>query len=49
MFSHCMSMGAIDPRGGAIFDPRGIVGRICIENHYTLLHTKYKSSWPCGF
>ena len=22
-FSHCKSMGANDPRGGAIFDPRG--------------------------
>ena len=44
-----MSMGANDPRGGAIFDSRGMVGRICKEDHYTLLHTKYKSSGPCGF
>ena len=42
-------MGANDPRGGAIFDPRGMVGRIYEEDHYTLLHTKYGSSWPCGF
>ena len=42
-------MGANDPRGGAIFDPRGMVGRIYKEDHYTLLHTKYESSWPCGF
>ena len=48
-FSHCMSMGANDPRGGAIFDPRGMVGRISKEDHYTLLHTKYESSGPCGF
>ena len=27
-FSHCKSMGANDPQGGAIFDPRGMVGRI---------------------
>ena len=27
-FSHCKSMAANDPRGGAIFDPRGTVGRI---------------------
>ena len=47
-FSHCMSMGANDPRGGAIFDPRGMVGRIYKED-YTLLHTKYESSGPCGF
>ena len=30
-------------------DPRGMVGRIDIEDHYTLLHTKYESSVPCGF
>ena len=44
-FSHCMSM---TPRGGAIFDPRGMVGRIYKED-YTLQHTKYESSGPCGF
>ena len=48
-FSHCRSMGANDPQGGAIFDSRGMVGRIYKEDHYTLLHTKYKSSGPCGF
>ena len=42
-------MGANDPRGGAIFDPRGMVGRIYKEDHYTSLHTKYESSGPCGF
>ena len=48
-FSHCKSMGANDPRGGAIFDPRGMIGRIYIADHYTLLHTKYESFGPCGF
>ena len=48
-FSHCMSMGANDPRGGAIFDPRGMIGRIYIEDHLKLLHTKYESFGPCGF
>ena len=48
-FSHSKSMGANDPRGGAIFDPRGTVGRIYKEDHYTLLHTKYESSVSCGF
>ena len=48
-FSHCMSMGANDTRGGAIFYPRGMVSRIYKEDHYTLLHTKYESSGPCGF
>ena len=48
-FSRCKSMGANDPRGGAIFDPRGMVGRIYKEDHYTSLHTKRESSGPCGF
>ena len=30
-------------------DPRGTVGRIYKEDHYTLLHTKYESSRHCGF
>ena len=48
-FSHCMSMGANDPRGGAIFDTRGMVGRIYKEDHYTLIHIKYKSFRPFVF
>ena len=42
-------MGANDHRCAAIFDPRGTVGRIYKEDHYTLLHTKYESSGSCGF
>ena len=30
-------------------DPRGTVGRIYKEDHYTLLHTNNESSGPCGF
>ena len=37
------------PRGGARMDPRGTVGRINKEDHYTLLHTKYESFGSCGF
>ena len=49
-FSYCKSMVVDnDPRGGAIFDPMGMVGRIYKENHFTLLHTKYESSGPYGF
>ena len=48
-FSHCKSMAAYDPRGRAIFDHRGMIGRIYIEDHYTLLHTKYESFGSCGF
>ena len=33
----------------ARMDPRGTVGRIYKEDHYTLLHTKYESSGPCDF
>ena len=30
-------------------DPKGTVGRIYKEDHYTLLQTKYESSGPCCF
>ena len=30
-------------------DHRATVSRIYIEDHYTLLHTKYERSGPCGF
>ena len=42
-------MGTNDPWGWAIFDPRGMIGRVYIEDHYTLLQTKYESFGPCGF
>ena len=29
-------------------DPRGTIGRIYKEDHYTLLHTKYESFGSCG-
>ena len=48
-FSHCKFMGANNPLGGAIFDPRGMIDRIDKEDHYTLLHTKYESFGSCGF
>ena len=38
-----------DPRGVANLDPRGMIGRIYVEYHLTLLHTKYTSFRPCGF
>ena len=37
------------PGAGPFFDPRGMVGRIYKEDHYTSLHTKYESSGPCDF
>ena len=30
-------------------DPRGMIGRIYVECHLTLLHTKYTSFRSCGF
>ena len=47
-FSYCKSMGDDDPRGVANLDPRGMIGRIYVEYHLTLLHTKYTSFRPCG-
>ena len=38
-----------DPQGVANLDPRGIIGRIYVEYHLTMLHTKYTSFRPCGF
>ena len=37
------------PQGRGPYGPRGTVGRINKEDHYTLLLTKYESSGPCGF
>ena len=48
-FSHRKSMGANDPWGGVIYDPRDPVGRMYKGDHYILLHTKHESSGPCGF
>ena len=42
-FFHYKSMGANELRGKANFDPRGMVGRIYVDGHFTLLHTKYLS------
>ena len=36
-------------RGVTNLDPRGIVGRIYVGDHLTLLHSKYISSGPHGF
>ena len=37
-----------DPQGVVNLDPRGMIGRIYVEYHLTLLHTKYTSFRPCG-
>ena len=33
----------------ANLDPRGLIGRIYVGDHYPLQHTKYISSGPHGF
>ena len=42
-------MGANDPRGVASLGPRGLICRIYVGDHLTLLHTKYVSCGPHGF
>ena len=42
-------METINPRGVANFDPSGMISTIYIGDFQTLLHTKYRSSGPCGF
>ena len=46
---HCKSMGANDHGGGAISDARGMLGRIYVKLHITMLHTKYRRFGCCGF
>ena len=44
-----MTTGDDDPGGVVNLDPRGMIGRIYVEYHLTLLQTKYTSFRPCGF
>ena len=48
-FSHHKFMGANDPWSVTILGSRGLLGRIYVEDHKTLLHTKYVSCGPHGF
>ena len=48
-FPYYKSMGDNDPQGVANLDPKGMIGRIYVGYHYTLLHTKYTGFRPCGF
>ena len=48
-FSYCITKGDDDPRGVVNLDPRGMIGRIYVGYHLTLLHTKYTSFRFCGF
>ena len=48
-FSRYKSMETLDFCDGASLYPRGMIGRTCVGNHQTLLHTKHASSGPVGF
>ena len=48
-FSHYKALGDNDPRCVASLGPRGLIGRIYVGDHLTLLHTYYISSGPHGF
>ena len=39
----------MNPWGVANLEPRGLIGRIYVEDHYTLLHSQYISCEPHGF
>ena len=42
-------MGANDPQGMASLGPRGLIARIYVGDHKTLLHNKYTGCGPHGF
>ena len=44
-----ISLGANELLGLASLDPRGMIGRIYVSDHLTLLQTKYLSSGTYGF
>ena len=48
-FSYYKFMGANDLWGMASLGPRGLLGRIYVGDHYTLLHTQYISCGPHDF
>ena len=47
--SQYKSFENLDPRVWASLDPSGLIGRIYLEDHYTLLHTLHISYGPIGF
>ena len=48
----CKFMRANHPQDGAISDPSGMIRRIYVQLHITMLHTKYRSfdysGYSCG-
>ena len=48
-FSHYKSMVSNDPLGVASLNPSGLICRIYVGDHKTLLHIKYISSGPHSF
>ena len=48
-FSYIALYIHMTPWDVASLEPRGLIGRIYIRDHYTLLHTKYIICGPHGF
>ena len=48
-FFHYKSAGANDHQGIANLNPKGMVGRMYVGDHYTLLHTKSVSAGTHGY
>ena len=48
-FSYIFQCKTFDPWGGTIFDPRGILSTIFLEDLQMFPYTKYESSRPSGF
>ena len=49
IFEGSLVIKAYVPWGVASLDPRGLIGRIYVGDHYTLLHTKHISCGHHGF
>ena len=45
----CSHVQNCDPRGGASFNPRGIICTKSVEVHKEMFHTKHQSSMPSSF
>ena len=45
----CSYVPSCEPRGGANFDPKGIICTNLVKVHKEMLQTKYQSSKPSSF
>ena len=49
MFYYISLRKTCDPRGGAIFGPRGMFSTSLVDDYKMMLNTKFKCSRPGGF